>query len=100
MSKEFARFVCDQLAGRFPFRQKRMFGEECLFLGGKIVAIINADIGFLSKPMPKPCRFSKQKGRCNMNTFPVANGRKCTIGRFPMKMWKSGKNCSNGLIWG
>lgn len=43
MSKEFVRFICDQLAPRFQFQHKKMFGEECLFWGGKIVAIINQD---------------------------------------------------------
>lgn len=43
MSKEFALFIIDQLNGDFSFQHKKMFGEECLFFQGKIIAIINAD---------------------------------------------------------
>lgn len=41
--KEFIDFLLDQLSPVSGLRAKKMFGEYCLFYGGKIVAIVSKD---------------------------------------------------------
>lgn len=89
-SKDYLRFILDQLSGLDGVTHRQMMGEYILYYRGKIAAYL-CDDRFLVKPVPAAVR--RRSGGCPARAAsrPTRGRRRCCW----WTGWTTGPSCAN-----